>query len=174
MGLVGQSEAVAEAALALARGELGTARLIGGGQAGPRAAALANGAVSHALDYDDTHFLHIGHPSVAVIPTACAIAETRGTDGKALLDALALGLETACRVGDWLGRSTSDLLVLERRPRRPSHTASLSLSQTFSGIGRPRKVSGPSGLSGAVSMRSSVHMSWRACWPLCQVVRSRN
>ena len=43
--------------------------------------------------------------SVAVIPAACAIAETRGTDGKALLDALALGLETARRVGDWLGRS---------------------------------------------------------------------
>ncbi|MEM8648443.1 MAG: MmgE/PrpD family protein, partial [Pseudomonadota bacterium] len=28
-----------------------------------RAAALSNGATSHALDYDDTHFLHLGHPS---------------------------------------------------------------------------------------------------------------
>jgi 2-methylcitrate dehydratase PrpD len=26
-----------------------------------RAAALANGTASHALDYDDTHFAHIGH-----------------------------------------------------------------------------------------------------------------
>ncbi|HSG96184.1 MAG TPA: MmgE/PrpD family protein, partial [Afifellaceae bacterium] len=33
-----------------------------------RAAALANGAASHALDYDDTHFAYIGHPSVAVLP----------------------------------------------------------------------------------------------------------
>ncbi len=28
-----------------------------------RAAALANGTISHALDYDDTHFAHIGHLS---------------------------------------------------------------------------------------------------------------
>ena len=27
-----------------------------------RAAALANGTISHALDYDDTHFSYIGHP----------------------------------------------------------------------------------------------------------------
>ncbi|QFT62630.1 MmgE/PrpD family protein [Roseivivax sp. THAF30] len=104
VGLAGQGEPVAEAAFALARSEPGKATLFGGGQAGARAAALANGAASHALDYDDTHFLHIGHPSVAVIPAALAVAETRGASGEALLDALALGLETACRVGDWLGR----------------------------------------------------------------------
>ena len=33
-----------------------------------RAAALANGTISHALDYDDTHFAYVGHPSVAIFP----------------------------------------------------------------------------------------------------------
>lgn len=107
VGLAGQDEPVARAArrMALNEGAAQGATLIGGGQAAPRAAALANGATSHALDYDDTHFLHIGHPSVAVIPAALAIAETTGARGDQFLDALAVGLETACRVGAWLGRS---------------------------------------------------------------------
>ena len=32
-------------------------------------------ASSHALDYDDTHFAHVGHPSVAILPAALAVAE---------------------------------------------------------------------------------------------------
>jgi len=46
-----------------------------------RAAASVNGTVSHALnylDYDDTHFAHIGHPSVAIFPAALAIAARVG------------------------------------------------------------------------------------------------
>src|SRR5262249_39765195 len=41
-----------------------------------RAAALANGTIFHALDYDDTHFAYIGHPSVAIFPAALAAAES--------------------------------------------------------------------------------------------------
>jgi len=69
-----------------------------------RAAALANGAASHALDYDDTHFGHIGHPSVAVVPAALALAERSGASGAAFLDAGLIGVETSIRVGLWLGR----------------------------------------------------------------------
>lgn len=69
-----------------------------------RAAALANGATSHALDYDDTHFLYLGHPSAAVLPAALAIAERTGASGAACLDAALIGFETACRIGAWLGR----------------------------------------------------------------------
>ena len=53
------------------------AAVIGGGAAPARAAALVNGATSHALDYDDTHFAHVGHPSVAIYPAALAVAEDR-------------------------------------------------------------------------------------------------
>lgn len=107
VGLAGWQEPVARAARAMARDSAaaaGGATLIGGGRAPAAAAALANGAVSHALDYDDTHFGHIGHPSVAVIPAALAAAETAQAGASEFLDAVAVGLETACRIGAWLGR----------------------------------------------------------------------
>ncbi|MBY8975887.1 MmgE/PrpD family protein [Rhodobacteraceae bacterium NNCM2] len=107
VGIAGRDEPVAKAARAMALGETGTreAALFGGGRGCARAAALANGATSHALDYDDTHFGHIGHPSVAIMPTALALGEARGVDGQRLFEALVAGLETACRIGGWLGRS---------------------------------------------------------------------
>lgn len=70
-----------------------------------RASAWVNGAVSHALDYDDTHFGHVGHTSVAVIPAALAAAERAGASGAAFLDAALIGSEAACRIGAWLGRA---------------------------------------------------------------------
>jgi 2-methylcitrate dehydratase PrpD len=86
--------------------EAGTAQasLIGGGKVPLRAAALVNGAISHALDYDDTHFAHIGHPSVAVIPAALAAAEARGAGLEEMIDAALIGAEGSVRVGLWLGR----------------------------------------------------------------------
>ncbi len=70
-----------------------------------RAAALSNGTTSHALDYDDTHFDYVGHPSVAVVPAALAVAEKNGASGNEFLNAALIGAEAACRVGVWLGRA---------------------------------------------------------------------
>ncbi len=107
VGIAGKAEPVARAAraAALGEGEGGPAGLFGGGRATMRMAAMANGAASHALDYDDTHFLHIGHPSVAIMPAAIAVAEREGASGPAVTEALAVALELSCRIGDWLGRS---------------------------------------------------------------------
>ncbi|WP_170528395.1 MmgE/PrpD family protein [Ruegeria arenilitoris] len=80
------------------------ATLFGGGAAPMRAAALVNGTVSHALDYDDTHFAHIGHPSVAVFPAALAVAEWQDQPIVDLLEAALVGMELSIRVGLWLGR----------------------------------------------------------------------
>ncbi|WP_171176346.1 MmgE/PrpD family protein [Ruegeria sp. HKCCD8929] len=80
------------------------ARLFGYGAAPLRAAALVNGTVSHALDYDDTHFAHIGHPSVAVFPAALAMAEWHEHPLVDLLEAALVGMELSIRVGLWLGR----------------------------------------------------------------------
>ncbi len=71
----------------------------------PAGAALANGTFSHALDFDDTHFDHIGHPSVAVIPAALAIAEREGRTIEDMLEAGLIGAEASVAVGLWLGRS---------------------------------------------------------------------
>jgi 2-methylcitrate dehydratase PrpD len=70
-----------------------------------RAAALANGAISHALDYDDTHFAHIGHLSVGVAPAALAMGEAVDATGAAMRDAFLVGAEAACRIGIVLGRA---------------------------------------------------------------------
>lgn len=80
------------------------AKVVGGGKVPARAAALANGTISHALDYDDTHFAHIGHPSVAVVSAALAVAERLGASGAEFQAACLIGVEAATRVGVWLGR----------------------------------------------------------------------
>src|SRR5271166_5250157 len=73
-----------------------------------RAAALAYGAASHALDYDDTHFAHVGHPSVAILPAALAVAEEIDAPASAVLDALIVGAEASIRIGMVLGRPRSE------------------------------------------------------------------
>ncbi|MEM7317671.1 MAG: MmgE/PrpD family protein, partial [Pseudomonadota bacterium] len=80
------------------------AHLFGHGAAPVRAAALVNGTISHALDYDDTHFAHIGHPSVAVIPAALAVSEWRSLPLVELQESALVGMELSIRVGLWLGR----------------------------------------------------------------------
>lgn len=70
-----------------------------------RDAALINGTISHALDFDDTHFGHIGHVSTVVLPAALAVAEDIGADFDTFIKAARIGAEVACRVGLWLGRS---------------------------------------------------------------------
>ncbi len=105
-GIAGEAEPLAAIlrAKALDEGGAGQASLIGGGKGPMRAAALVNGAVSHALDYDDTHFAHIGHPSVAVIPAALAMAEVKGAGLEDMIEAALIGAEGSVRVGLWLGR----------------------------------------------------------------------
>lgn len=108
VALAGRTEPVARILSDLAQEEAGApqASLVGRPERVPaRMAALANGTLSHALDYDDTHFLHVGHTSVAVVPAALAIAEKTGASGRAFLDAGLIGAEAACRVGAWLGRA---------------------------------------------------------------------
>ncbi|WP_171231726.1 MmgE/PrpD family protein [Ruegeria sp. HKCCA4812] len=90
--------------MVLAEGGNAQAHLFGGGAAPLRGAALVNGTISHALDYDDTHFAHIGHPSVAILPATLAVAEWDDGILVDLLEAALVGMETSIRVGLWLGR----------------------------------------------------------------------
>jgi 2-methylcitrate dehydratase PrpD len=63
-------------------------------------AALLNGISSHTFDFDDTHLKTIIHPAGPVAPAALALAEHLGLGGRALIDALVLGIEVSCRVGN--------------------------------------------------------------------------
>ena len=107
VGIAGVSEPVAGVmrAFAAEEGGAGQAGMIGGGRVPARMAALVNGTISHALDYDDTHFAHIGHPSVGVIPAALAVGEMVGAEGAGVQEAALLGMEASIRFGEWLGRS---------------------------------------------------------------------
>lgn len=106
VGLAGHNEPVSclTRDLVLEEGGHAQASLFGGGRVPMRSAALANGACSHALDYDDTHFAHIGHPSVAVLPAAVAVGEAQGAALAEVLDAALAGCEASVRIGLLLGR----------------------------------------------------------------------
>jgi 2-methylcitrate dehydratase PrpD len=106
-GLAGRAEPVARLTRALIEEEGGApqATLFGGGKGPMRGAALVNGATSHALDYDDTHFAHIGHPSVAVFPAALAVGEHLGAALPVILRAVRLGAEASIRMGLLFGRA---------------------------------------------------------------------
>ena len=69
-----------------------------------KTAALINGTISHALDYDDTHFDYLGHPSVVVLSAALAISDKYKLSFEEFKNASIIGMETSCRIGKWLGR----------------------------------------------------------------------
>ncbi len=106
-GRAGASQKLSRIIRAYAEDEAGkkTASLFGGKLKVPaRAAALVNGTISHALDYDDTHFAHIGHTSVGIYPAAMAVGEEVKAKASAVRDAYLVGAEAACRIGMVLGR----------------------------------------------------------------------
>ncbi len=70
-----------------------------GRRLGCSGAALANGVLGNALDYDDGHRLVKGHPGSNVIPAAAAVAEATNAPLDELLAAVAVGYEIAIRAG---------------------------------------------------------------------------
>jgi len=78
----------------------GVSRLLGIGQhVAVGAAAFVNGALSQALEFDDTHNESIVHMSSPAVAAALALAESENISGPELITAVALGNEISCRVG---------------------------------------------------------------------------
>jgi len=87
-------------------GVSGPATVIGLPEGRPAAdAALANGIMCHALDFDDTHTGAIAHVSVAVAPAALAVGQACGASGGELIAALVAGNETVIRIGMAAGKA---------------------------------------------------------------------
>ena len=63
-------------------------------------AALVNGITSHTFDFDDTHLRTIIHPAGPVASAVLALAEHQGLSGRAVIDALVVGVDVECRVGN--------------------------------------------------------------------------
>lgn len=78
----------------------GAASVIGRRQtAAPADAALANGGLIHALEFDDTHMGSIVHGSAVLLPAALASAQANHSSGEALLTAYIDGWESLVRIG---------------------------------------------------------------------------
>jgi 2-methylcitrate dehydratase PrpD len=65
-------------------------------------AALLNGISSHTFDFDDTHLRTIIHPAGPVASAAFALAEHIGASGGDFVEALVLGVDVECRVGNMI------------------------------------------------------------------------
>ena len=90
----GPGRAMFEAAQALGRGD--EADIVGfGARSSACLAALVNGTLAHAMDFDDTHNGSVMHPSAVSVAAALALAK----DGPGLLLGVALGNELGCRLG---------------------------------------------------------------------------
>ncbi len=87
-----------EAALAMGGGT--GSRLLGfGDKATPMCAALANGTLSQALEYDDTHNETIIHASSPNVAAALALGEAVGSSGREALTVIAGAIELTVRIG---------------------------------------------------------------------------
>lgn len=62
-------------------------------------AGLLNGIASHTFDFDDTHLKTIIHPAGPVASAVLALGEVARASGRAVVDALVLGIDVECRVG---------------------------------------------------------------------------
>jgi 2-methylcitrate dehydratase PrpD len=88
---------------AIEQGGAPQATIVGHGtRTGVLQAALVNGTASHALDTDDVQFARRIHASVSVLPAVLALAERDGGTGAELITAFVAGVETACRMGEFL------------------------------------------------------------------------
>ncbi len=87
-----------DGALKLAPGD--ESRILGlGDHAAAAGAALANGTMAHALDYDDTHLGSVVHISAPVVTTALTLGEKLQANGEQVLTAIVAGAEAGCRIG---------------------------------------------------------------------------
>ena len=88
-------------AVAEAEGGAPLCTVVGTGRrTGAAWAALANGTAAHALDFDDTNFAMLGHPTAPVLAAALAASELALADGRALVHAFLLGFEVETTVAE--------------------------------------------------------------------------
>ncbi|MGH8779534.1 MmgE/PrpD family protein [Paraburkholderia sp.] len=88
-------------------------------------AALANAMCAHSDETDDFEPVTKAHPGSSTVPAALAMAEQAGASGTAMIRAVALGYDMACRLLMALG---PDLV-------RQTHRSAEGTSSTFGSLG---------------------------------------
>ena len=111
-------------------------------------AAFANGAMAHAMDFEDTHDHAIAHPHAAAIAAVLAVADTLdNVSGEEVLAAIAIAGDLVCRIAGafevnpdnfgwhttpWLGvfgAATAAGRLLNLNPEQMTDAWSLAMSQ---------------------------------------------
>ena len=78
----------------------GDVPLLGTGlTAAPETAALVNGTVGHALDYDDVLSMMPAHPSAVILAAVLASLDGKRVSGLDLIEAYVLGVEVGGKIG---------------------------------------------------------------------------
>jgi 2-methylcitrate dehydratase PrpD len=102
VALVGSKEPLAHHLLKVLTGKgssNGGACLFGSKRkAGWAEAALYNGSLAHAIDYDDTSHPAHAHPSCVLVPTLFSLGKYSKADGRVLITAYVTGLEMEGRI----------------------------------------------------------------------------
>lgn len=70
-----------------------------GRTASPHDSALYNGALAHAIDYDDVTHPAYAHPGASIVPTIMALADQKAISGREALTAYILGIEMVSKLG---------------------------------------------------------------------------
>jgi 2-methylcitrate dehydratase PrpD len=101
--------------MARAMGGAGESSILGSWErVSASAAAFANGAMAHALDFEDSFDAAPTHPNASSIPAALAIAQSlQSVSGREFLTAIAVGCDVTCRLALSVGNA------LERSPWYP-------------------------------------------------------
>jgi 2-methylcitrate dehydratase PrpD len=87
-------------AVAIEGGSQGQSSIFGSGQLfSAPAAAFANGAAAHALDFDDNCYAGFVHGSAVIVPAALAVAQKVNASGPDLITAVVAGAECEYAVG---------------------------------------------------------------------------
>lgn len=71
----------------------------GGVKSDAALAAMSNGILANAADFDDTHKRALLHTGSVIVPPTLALAEERKLTGREIVTAIVAGYETAVRVG---------------------------------------------------------------------------
>jgi 2-methylcitrate dehydratase PrpD len=113
-----------------------------GFRASPEFAALANGAMGHALDYDDATYGVMGHLSTVIVPALLALGELEKSSGRDLVTAYVAGFEVGSRLGKALnpklvetGWHSTSVIGTLAATAACANLARLSLEQTQNAMG---------------------------------------
>jgi 2-methylcitrate dehydratase PrpD len=110
---LGSRTASAQAALRLAQRWSpadGQSRVIGARAAlSSPWAGFVNAVAAHTLEFDDAHDDTSVQPGAAVVATALALADSRGSSGETFLRAVLAGYETSLALGTWFAPSHKEL-----------------------------------------------------------------